>query len=243
MKEKDAKTARIWPFIGKFRRKIPTSEVQYTGLVCDRLQNSRFFFFSKSVKKLVKGRVRVLPSRSTRPSFQTFWRRRRRRRRKISTSDHRYSQRAPLFYHRPRKAAKMYECAYCGPRFTQSCKLLHHAARCTNGQTKIVFRGEKIWAPESLYERTFHTRGKYGKRACYWVEIEARRHGIHISYQMCWHRDERLFFGHPVDGFHLESKAVLQFHECHFHGCPQCYPERDHVLHREKGKNVTREHV
>ena len=54
---------------------------------------------------------------------------------------------------------------------------------------KIVCRGKRIWAPESLYERTFHTRRKYGKTACYWVEIEARRHGIHISYQMCWHRE------------------------------------------------------
>ena len=137
----------------------------------------------------------------------------------------------------------IYECAHCGARFTQSCKLLYHATRCTNGQTKIVCRGEKIWAPESLYGRTFHTKGKYGKSACYWIEIGARRHGIHISYQMCWHRDERLIAGHPVDGFHLESKTIHQFHGCHFHGCPQCYLERDHVLHRMKGKNVTREHV
>ena len=54
---------------------------------------------------------------------------------------------------------------------------------------KIVCRGKRIWAPESLYERTFHTRRKYGKTACYWVEIEATRHGIHISYKMCWHRE------------------------------------------------------
>ena len=27
---------------------------------------------------------------------------------------------------------------------------------------KIVCRGRRIWAPESLYERTFHTRRKYG---------------------------------------------------------------------------------
>lgn len=36
-----------------------------------------------------------------------------------------------LFYHRPRKAAKIYECALSGARFTQSCNLLHNAARCT----------------------------------------------------------------------------------------------------------------
>lgn len=128
---------------------------------------------------------------------------------KISTNDHRYSQRARFYYHRPRKAAKIYECAHCGARFTQSYKLLHHAARCTNGQTKIVCRGEKIWAPEPLYERTFHPRGKYGKTACYWIEIEARRHGIHIHYQLCWHRDERLIAGIQWTGIISRAKQYI----------------------------------
>ena len=30
----------------------------------------------------------------------------------------------------------IYECTHCGAKFTQSCKLLYHATRCTNGQTK-----------------------------------------------------------------------------------------------------------
>ena len=43
------------------------------------------------------------------------------------------------------KATKTLACAHCGARFTRLCNLLHHAARCTNRQTKIVCPGEKIW--------------------------------------------------------------------------------------------------
>ena len=30
--------------------------------------------------------------------------------------------------------------------------------------------------------------------------------------------------GHAVDGFCLEANTVFQFHGCHWHGCPKCYP-------------------
>ena len=40
-----------------------------------------------------------------------------------------------------------------------------------------------------------------------------------------------------------KSRTVFQFHGCHFQDCPTCYPDREYVLHQEKGKNVTREDV
>ena len=30
--------------------------------------------------------------------------------------------------------------------------------------------------------------------------------------------------GHAVDGFCLETNTVFQFHGCHWHGCPKCFP-------------------
>ena len=48
--------------------------------------------------------------------------------------------------------------------------------------------------------------------------------------------------GHPMDGYHHESRTVFQFHGCHFHGYPKCLPERGHFF-QEKGKNVTTEEV
>ena len=62
------------------------------------------------------------------------------------------------------KAAKIYECAHCGARFTKSANLLRHAESCSNGQTKIKCPGERVWAQDSLYERAFYPRGKFGKK-------------------------------------------------------------------------------
>ena len=98
-------------------------------------------------------------------------------------------------------------------------------------------------APESLYEGAFCPRGKYEKTACYWTESEAKRHRIHIRYQLRGKGGEQLIAGHPVDGYLHESKTIYQFHGCHFHGCPQCYQDRDYVLHTELGQDVTREDV
>ena len=64
------------------------------------------------------------------------------------------------------KAAKIYECTHCGARFTKSTHLLRHAENCSNGQTKINCPGERVWAPDSLYERAFYPRGKFGRKAC-----------------------------------------------------------------------------
>jgi len=44
-------------------------------------------------------------------------------------------------------------------------------------------------------------------------------------------------------GITTKSRTVFQFHGCHFQGCPTCYPDREYVLHQEKGKNMTREDV
>lgn len=69
----------------------------------------------------------------------------RRGRGRISTNDQPDSQRARLFNHGPGEGGQnVCMCALRGKIHTL-CKLLHHAARCTNRQTKIVCPGEKIW--------------------------------------------------------------------------------------------------
>ena len=139
------------------------------------------------------------------------------------------------------KAAKIYECTHCGARFTKSTHLLRHAETCSNGQTKIKCPGERVCTPDSLYERAFYPIGKFGKKACCWLEYEARQRGIHIHHHRCGHGGERVIAGHVVDGYHPESKTVFQYHGCHFHGCPQCFPskeEREVVICRQKKRNV-----
>ena len=147
------------------------------------------------------------------------------------------------------KATSTYACAHCDARFTQSCSLWRHAERCTNGQTKLECPGEKIFASESLFERLFFPEGKFGIKACCWLEYESRQRGIHIHHHACGHGGERVIAAkHPVDGYHPESKTVFQYHGCHFHGCRKCYPspkEGEFVICEQKGKGcmvpITRE--
>ena len=84
------------------------------------------------------------------------------------------------------KATNTYACAYCDARFTQSCSLLRH--------------GEKTFAPESLFERAFLPKGRFGIKACCWLEFESRQRGIHIHHHDCGHGGERVIAKHPVDG-------------------------------------------
>ena len=115
-----------------------------------------------------------------------------------------------------------------------------HAKRCTNSQTKTKCPGEKIFAPESLFDRAFFPKGRFGIKACCWLEYESRQRGIPIHHHACGHGDERVIAKHPVDGYHPESKlTIFQYHGCHFHGCPKCYPspkEREFVICEQKEK-------
>ena len=62
-----------------------------------------------------------------------------------------------LFYHRPRKTAKIYECALSGARFTQSCNG-HQQSPCTkmhyiqgvNTEKSRRNRGKAAWNPHPL---------------------------------------------------------------------------------------------
>ena len=139
------------------------------------------------------------------------------------------------------KATNTYACAHCDARFTKSCHLLRHAESCTNGQTKIKCPGERIFAPQSLFERAFYPKGRFGIKACCWIEYESRQRGIHIHHHACGHGGERMIAKHPVDGYHHESKTVFQYHGCHFHGCSTCYPspkEREVVICEQKRKGA-----
>ena len=96
------------------------------------------------------------------------------------------------------KAAKTYECSDCDARFTKSTNLLRHAQTCSKGQTKIHCDGRKVEAPDSLYERAFYPRGKFGKKACCWIEYESTKCGIHIHHHLCGCGGERVLAGHLI---------------------------------------------
>ena len=143
------------------------------------------------------------------------------------------------------KVANNYECGDCGARFSQSNHLTCHAKTCSRGQTKFDCPGNRILAPESVFEKAFYPNSSFGFKAVCWLEYEAKQQGIHIHHQRCGHGGERIVLGCKVDGCHPESQTIFQYHGCHWHGCPECYSgaeDRAHVLSKPRnGREITRE--
>ena len=81
-----------------------------------------------------------------------------------------------------------------------------------------------------------YPKGEVSVQATLWLEREAKRSGVHIHHTMCGHGGEIwLESGEgtktsPVDGYHPETKTVFEFHGCHWHGCPKCFPIGQEVL-------------
>ena len=128
------------------------------------------------------------------------------------------------------KLAKTYECNHCHARFTKACNLQRHAERCAQGKTVVDCPGEKVEAPQSAYQKAFYPRHKASKESIQWLEYVAKHWKIPIAHAMSGHGGERWVENRPVDGYNHERKLVLQYHGCHWHGCPKCYRDRNTVI-------------
>ena len=146
-----------------------------------------------------------------------------------------------LLITKPDKVTKHYVCAECQARFTKACHLLRHAEVCTRGVSKVVCRRERIQPPETAYEKAFYGHREYAGKVVSWMEHEAQRRGVHIHHHMCGQAGERRIAGYPGDGFCWETNEVFQFHGCHWHGWPECFPgRRKEVVAFEKTKQGRR---
>ena len=96
---------------------------------------------------------------------------------------------------------------------------------------------------KTAFEKAFYPSGTFGKKAILWLEYESRKRNAHIHHQMCGHGGERMVAGHLVNGFCLETNTVFQFHGCHWHGCPICFPSpaqrREKIFFEKVGKTKT----
>ena len=129
-----------------------------------------------------------------------------------------------------KKLAKNYECNHCHARFTQSGSLQRHAERCAQGKTVIDCPGEKVEAPQTAYEKAFYPKSKASRESIQWLEYVAKRWNMKIAHAASGHGGERWIERHPVDGYNHKRKLVLQYHGCHWHGCPKCFPKREQII-------------
>ena len=130
------------------------------------------------------------------------------------------------------KLAKNYECNHCHARFTQACNLQRHAERCAQGKTVIDCPGEKVEAPQSAYQKAFYPKHSASKESIRWLKYVEKNWKIPIAHAMSGHGGERWIENRPVDGYNHVRKLVLQYHGCHWHGCPKCFRDRNTVIER-----------
>ena len=135
------------------------------------------------------------------------------------------------------KLAKTYECNHCHARFTKACNLQRHAERCAQGKTVIHCPGEKVEASQTAYQKAFYPKHSASKESIQWLNYVAKRWNLKIAHAMSGHGGERWIEKRPVDGYSHEKKLVLQYHGCHWHGCPKCYPDRNQII-EHGGKTV-----
>ena len=130
------------------------------------------------------------------------------------------------------KLAKNYECNHCHARFTQATHLQRHTDRCAQGKTVIDCPGEKVEAPQSAYQKAFYPKHSASKESILWLNYVAKRWNLKIAHAMSGHGGERWIENRPVDGYNHVRKLVLQYHGCHWHGCPKCFRDRNTVIER-----------
>ena len=121
------------------------------------------------------------------------------------------------------RLAKTYECFHCHARFTKFKSLQRHAERCAQGETVIDCPTQKVETPHTVFEKAFYPNEHASEESLRWVARDAKRRKIHIYHARC---GERWVEGAPVDGYYHKTRTVFQYHSCHWHGCPRCYPDR-----------------
>ena len=109
------------------------------------------------------------------------------------------------------KVSNNFTCGDCQARFTQSCNLARHAARCKLGQTHTECPGNKILTPESDFEKAFYPEGHFGTDGVRWLEYISQQTGKHIHHHKCGHGGERVIKEFPVNGIIPKPKLSSSF--------------------------------
>ena len=90
----------------------------------------------------------------------------------------------------------------------------------------------------------WHTQGKpHSLAALKWLTYLNTKPHVHIRHargqdiSLITHGDKT----YHVDGYDEQTRTIYEFHECYWHGCPKCYPDRDaerHKMHDQSMRDV-----
>jgi hypothetical protein len=67
----------------------------------------------------------------------------------------------------------------------------------------------------------------YSKVCCRWLDSVAQKRNIFIHHAL--NGGEKKYNSLKFDGFCEETNTVFEFHGCFWHGCPECFPDREYV--------------
>ena len=108
--------------------------------------------------------------------------------------------------------------------------LHHHTQTCSKGETKVVGKNQQVEVPKTAFKQAFFPDKEASASAIFWRENESRWWRMHIHHARCGHGGVRWISNGPMDGLHLPSKTVFQFHGCFYHGCLKYYPDHEQFL-------------
>lgn len=78
----------------------------------------------------------------------------------------------------------------------------------------------------------------WSKKAILWLEEKQRQLGFPIQHIGNSTKEKRVMRFYTLDGYGMDpetgEEVFLLFHGCYWHGCPQCFPDRE-MIHPHKG--------
>jgi hypothetical protein len=91
---------------------------------------------------------------------------------------------------------------------------------------------------------------KHSKKSIQWLEFLAEKNKVTIQHarrggevMLPWYDEKTKKTYHwKFDGYDSTNKTVYEFYGCYFHGCPQCFPNRNQICNKS-GRQRTMEEV
>ena len=82
----------------------------------------------------------------------------------------------------------------------------------------------------SINKNYHEVDNNFSTESLIWIDYYGKMHNCKVQSALNG-REKMINFGKndniKVDGFISETNTVLQFHGCHWHGCPKCYKSDD----------------